>query len=73
MRSQLRFTLGCCEMGARICSGLECRSSFGVPSCTLLLVGTRETGSKEGLIVREDEVTAGACFMANCLRLTMSS
>lgn len=54
-------------MGASICSDLEHRSVFGIPSCTLLWVGTRETGSKRGLIVKEDEVTAGACFMVICL------
>lgn len=59
-------------MGARICSVLERRSGFGMPSCALLWIGTREAGSKRGLIVREDEVTAGACFMGNCLRLTIS-
>lgn len=59
-------------MAARIRSVLERRSSFGMPSCTLLWVGTREAGSKRGLIVGEDEVTAGACFMGNCSRLTIS-
>ncbi len=47
-------------MGARICSVLERRSGFGISSCALLWIGTHEAGSKRGLIVREDEVTAGA-------------
>ncbi len=64
IRSQLRYivrdALSCCEMGARICSVLERRSGFGMSSCALLWIGTHEAGSKRGLIVREDEVTAGA-------------
>lgn len=60
-------------MGARIYSGLEHRTGFGVPNFTLLWFGTGEAGSKESLIYREDEVTAGVCFMENCWRLNRSS